>query len=61
MRRHDVAIVFVLVVPGLLGCGGQRDQRMSASAAYEKAQETLDTLDNPQEEVFTHPAPRSLR
>lgn len=51
MRRYDVAVVFLLVVPGLLGCGGQRDQRMSASAAYEQAQQTLDTLDNPREEV----------
>ena len=51
MRRYEVAIVFVLLVPGLLGCGGQRDQQMSASTAYEQAQQVLDTLDNPQEEV----------
>jgi len=51
MRRYEVAIVFVLLVPGLLGCGGQRDQQMSASSAYEQVQQTLDTLDNPQEEV----------
>ena len=35
----------------LLGCTGQEEQRMSAGAAYEKAQETLDTLDDPQQEV----------
>jgi len=51
MRRYEVAFVFVLLVPGLLGCGGQRDQQRSASTAYEQAQQVLDTLDNPQEEV----------
>jgi len=51
MRRPDVGFAVVLGVLVLLGCAGQEDQRMSAGAAYEKAQETLDTLDNPQEEV----------
>jgi tetratricopeptide (TPR) repeat protein len=35
----------------MLGCGGQAEQQMSAGAAYEQAQEKLDTLDNPREEV----------
>jgi tetratricopeptide (TPR) repeat protein len=51
MRRRELAILFLLVVPGLIGCGGQGVQRMSAGAVYEQAQETLDTLDNPQEKV----------
>ena len=51
MRRRDLAFVTVLGVLVLLGCTGREEQRMSAGAAYEKAQETLDTLDDPQQEV----------
>jgi tetratricopeptide (TPR) repeat protein len=51
MRRCDVGFVLILGVLVLLGCADQEEQRMSAGAAYEQAQTTLDTLDNPQEEV----------
>jgi tetratricopeptide (TPR) repeat protein len=51
MRRHGVASVLVLGVLLVLGCGGQASEKMSAGAAYEQAQNTLDTIDNPQEEV----------
>ena len=51
MRRPEVTLALVLAVLVLLGCGGQTEQQMSAGAAYEQAQETLETLDDPQEEV----------
>jgi len=41
----------VLGILVLFGCAGQEEPRMTAGAAYEKAQETLDTLDDPQQEV----------
>jgi len=52
MRRHSVGLAVFLGVLVVLGCGGQADKQISAGAAYEQAQEKLDTLDNPQEEVL---------
>ena len=51
MSRHRFVLPVLLGGLVLLGCGSQADQQISAGAAYEQAQETLDTLDNPQEEV----------
>ena len=51
MKRQSVALAVFLGVVVLLGCGGQADQQLSAGAAYEQAQEVLETLDNPREEV----------
>jgi tetratricopeptide (TPR) repeat protein len=47
MKRFDIAIVSLLVIPGLIGCGGTGDQQMSAAAAYDEVSEKLDAVDDP--------------
>ena len=55
MRRCDVGFVMILGVLVLLGCAGQEERRMSAGAAYEKAQEILEEIVNGHELVLKEP------